>query len=271
METQMIKANNYDQAANELEAIEKGFSAKISDEIKEKDNTHFTVALVRSTDNPITKKYDHAVSIQQLNRRAFEKMESNLAVTGFDKMIVIHNPDPSVKRTTKTISLVPGSPASAANNQPIETPAQMEERIRKEYEQKFAGFVPASAANSNIDPTQVGATVNTPEEMEKRLRAEFEVKFGPNTDPETIKGDDFISVTEGGATLKINFNNPDLIVDGADDQTKAITMVGDYDHETTVPNLKKFAEENSIDIKGLTAKDKILERLDDWKAKNVKS
>lgn len=270
METKLIKANNYEQAAKELETVSPGLSAKINEEIDEKNNGHFTVALVRSTDNPVSKKYDHAVTVQQLNKRAFEKMEANLAVTGFDKMIVVHNPDPSHKRNTKTISLVPGSPAAAANNQPIETPAEMEARITAELSKKYEGFVPAAAANG-APMAVVGATVHTPEEMEARLRAEFELKFGPNTNPDVIKGEDFIAVTEGGATLKINLTHPDLIIDGANDINTNITMIGDFNDETTVPNLKKFAAENNIDLTGLTVKEKILDKLNAWKAENVKA
>lgn len=260
-----ILANNYDQAAKELETIEKGLSAKISNEIDEGNNGHFTVALVRSTNNEIMQKYEHKVSIQQLNSRAFEKMANNLAVTGYDKMIIVHNPDPNHKRNTKVVAFTPGSNQSNANNKPIETPEQIEARVRAEFEKKYEGFTPAP---EKIDLPLGGQQLETPEQIENRLRAEFEHRFGPDTKPEVEKTEDFISLSQDGAKLKIFFANPNAIFDSADETD--VVMVGDFNDRSSVADLEKFAKDNEIDLSGVTGKANILTVLKTWKSENVK-
>lgn len=84
-----IKANNYQQAFKEIEADKS--SESTSKEINENDRGHYVVALVKQQDNPVKKKYDVTINIQQYDDRGF--MTKGLGFLGFDKMVILHNPE----------------------------------------------------------------------------------------------------------------------------------------------------------------------------------
>jgi hypothetical protein len=151
-----IKANNYQQAFKEIEAIDKEVAKALPQEINENDRGHYVVALVKQQDNPVKKKYDVTINIQQYDDRGFAKAEKGLAFLGFDKMVILHNPE----QVTATVQ----TPAPATPATPTETAEQIEARLKKEFEEKYAGYVPApvtpAPAPASEDTTATG-TANT--------------------------------------------------------------------------------------------------------------
>ena len=153
-----IKANNYQQAFKEIEAIDKEVAKALPQEINENDRGHYVVALVKQQDNPVKKKYDVTLNIQQYDERGFAKAEKGLAFLGFDKIVIIHNPE-TVTATAQTTAPAPATPAT-----PTETAEEIEARLRKEFEEKYKGFAPAPAtpapAPASEDASATG-TANT--------------------------------------------------------------------------------------------------------------
>ena len=110
-----IKANNYQQAFKEIEAIDKEVAKALPQEINENDRGHYVVALVKQQDNPVKKKYDVTINIQQYDDRGFAKAEKGLAFLGFDKMVILHNPE-QVTATVQTPAPVTPAPAPASED-----------------------------------------------------------------------------------------------------------------------------------------------------------
>lgn len=150
-----IKANNYQQAFKEIEAIDKEVAKALPQEINENDRGHYVVALVKQQDNPVKKKYDVTINIQQYDERGFDKAKKGLAFLGFDKIVILHNPEEVTAQAN-----APQTPAPATPATPTETVEQIEARIKAELEKKYAGYVPAPAtpahALASKDTTATG-------------------------------------------------------------------------------------------------------------------
>lgn len=162
-----IKANNYQQAFKEIDAIDKEVAKALPQEINENDRGHYVVALVKQQDNPVKKKYDVTINIQQYDERGFAKAEKGLAFLGFDKMVILHNPE------EVTAQAQPTTPAPATPATPTETAEQIEARLKAEFEKKYAGYVPAPAT-----PAPAPATEDT--------TATGTENAGTGTDPKTV-------------------------------------------------------------------------------------
>lgn len=162
-----IKANNYQQAFKEIDAIDKEVAKALPQEINENDRGHYVVALVKQQDNPVKKKYDVTINIQQYDERGFAKAEKGLAFLGFDKMVILHNPE------EVTAQAQPTTPAPATPATPTETAEQIEARLKAEFEKKYAGYVPAPAT-----PAPAAATEDT--------TATGTENAGTGTDPKTV-------------------------------------------------------------------------------------
>lgn len=162
-----IKANNYQQAFKEIEAIDKEVAKALPQEINENDRGHYVVALVKQQDNPVKKKYDVTINIQQYDERGFAKAEKGLAFLGFDKIVILHNPE------EVTAQAQPTTPAPATPATPTETAEQIEARLKAEFEKKYAGYVPAPAT-----PAPAPATEDT--------TATSTENAGTGTDPKTV-------------------------------------------------------------------------------------
>ena len=102
-----IQANNYEIAFKEIEAIDKEVANALPKEINESDRGHYVVALVKKTDNPVKKTYETTINIQQFDARGFEKTSKSIAILGFDKMVVLHNPE-----TVEVAAIAPTTPAA---------------------------------------------------------------------------------------------------------------------------------------------------------------
>lgn len=87
-----FKSNRYAKATKELEAIAKGLSEKVSEDIKDTDKFHYHVALVKVTDRPGQVNNKVNVSVHCYSKQGWEKIQKNYAFHGFSKIVLVHDP-----------------------------------------------------------------------------------------------------------------------------------------------------------------------------------
>ena len=97
-----IKPNNLVQAQKEWDAIEGKKKNELTTEINEVDKDLFSVGLVRV--DVVNKKVTKSVNVQIFNKRAFEKIEKSFVYLGYDKIIVLHNPEKQIESSNANAS-----------------------------------------------------------------------------------------------------------------------------------------------------------------------
>lgn len=94
-----IKANNYSQASKELEAIEKGLSASISEDVKAGNENHFNVVMVQRINDAVNERYLTKLVPQTFSSEGYEKVKKQFKYLGYTKIILLH--DPTLKEEVK--------------------------------------------------------------------------------------------------------------------------------------------------------------------------
>lgn len=219
-----VKANTYKKALAELLAIDEKAENLLPQEISENDKDHYVCLMVKRDNNATKKRYETKVSVQQFDAQSFQKMIKNVAVTGYDYAIVLHNPD------NKGTDIVEGPIVSKTEAQLRE---EIEADLRKEFEAKFG--------------QQPDAVINT----EKNVKVEGEGAT-------LTQHIDHIPATDAAGT-GTEAKKEEIPAIVQDPTPKTIDISG-----YTVDKLKAFAKENEIDIKGVTAKDDIIATLQTW-------
>ena len=126
-----VKTTNYANAVKQAEAIGKGVSDKIPEQIKDADKSVYHVLLVRKQHNPAKKRYDVISSIQTFHKgQAFEKIAKNYARHNFDELIIVHDPTKLAKADAEATTL------KAHESKSID--AQIEKEEREAMEKRIA-------------------------------------------------------------------------------------------------------------------------------------
>jgi len=121
-----LKVSNYQQALKEINALDSEKAGIIKEEINFEDRNHYHVAMVRITDRPGQAKNDVSVNVQMFHESGFQKLEKNFQILGFNKLIVVHDPNQNPVEETQT------APQSGTTDTPpaiTKTPEEIEAEI----------------------------------------------------------------------------------------------------------------------------------------------
>ncbi|ALN97246.1 hypothetical protein LIT13_06710 [Flavobacterium psychrophilum] len=174
-----IQANNYEIAFKEIEAIDKEVANALPKEINESDRGHYVVALVKKTDNPVKKTYETTINIQQFDARGFEKTSKSIAILGFDKMVVLHNPE-----TVEVAAIAPTITAAPIKTQ-VEIDAEIEEKANAKAQELFDAKLKELEASK---PAPTTPAANDPKTVDLTELKIDELKAFAKTNEIDIKG-----------------------------------------------------------------------------------
>ena len=172
-----VKANNYKQAYEELKVLDATLAEKLSEEIDANDQGHNMVLCIKRHNNEQTQQYETNVSVQAFDNVSFEKLQRDYQFLGFSKIILLHKADGA-----KVIDLNAEAQAATATAPVAETEEQMRERIAKEFEAKYAGYVPSTPAGN--------AAASSQAEIEANAKAARKIEFLAMNLNAVKKGDD---------------------------------------------------------------------------------
>ena len=148
-----LKVSNYQQALNEINALDSAKAGIVKEDIKFDDRNHYHVALVRITDRPGQAKNDVSVNIQMFHQAGFEKLEKNFQILGFNKLIVVHDPTQNPVEETQT------APQSGTNDTPpatTKTPEEIEAEIEAKANAKADELFNARMAKMEAEKGKQG-------------------------------------------------------------------------------------------------------------------
>ena len=118
-----IKPNNLKQALKEIGALDEALVDSVPDKIAKIEEFVFHVLQVKIVTKIGQVKNDVIVSKQTYNKRSFEKFKSSYIYLGFDRIIVLHDPN-----------MVEDKPEVVL---PEFSKKEIEAKIRKEYDRKM--------------------------------------------------------------------------------------------------------------------------------------
>jgi hypothetical protein len=143
-----FKANNYDQAVKEIDALDKSKTEVIKEDIRFEDRKHFHVAMVRITDRPGEAKNDVSVNVQMFHDQGFVKLQKSFSFLGWNKLVVVHDPRQNeIEATNPTIE------KDSAMKTPAEIEAEIEAKAEKMFQEKLAKM---EAGKKTSDSTKSG-------------------------------------------------------------------------------------------------------------------
>jgi hypothetical protein len=148
-----FKANNYDQAVKEIDALDKSKTEVIKEDIRFEDRKNFHVAMVRITDRPGEAKNDVSVNVQMFHDQGFVKLQKSFSFLGWNKLVVVHDPRQNeIEATNPTIE----------KDSAMKTPAEIEAEIEapkkcfKKSWQKWKRGKKTSDSTKSGDVPEVG-------------------------------------------------------------------------------------------------------------------
>lgn len=129
-----LKVSNYQQALKEINALDSEKAGIIKEEINFDDRNHYHVAMVRITDRPGQAKNDVSVNVQMFHESGFQKLEKNFQILGFNKLIVVHDPNQNPVEETQT---APQTTPPATTKTPEEIEAEIEAKANAKADELF--------------------------------------------------------------------------------------------------------------------------------------
>lgn len=129
-----LKVSNYQQALKEINALDSTKAGIIKEEINFDDRNHYHVAMVRITDRPGQAKNDVSVNVQMFHESGFQKLEKNFQILGFNKLIVVHDPNQNPVEETQT---APQTTPPATTKTPEEIEAEIEAKANAKADELF--------------------------------------------------------------------------------------------------------------------------------------
>lgn len=147
-----FKTNKFQQANNEIEALDKGLSVNIPTEISEKEKGHYHVALVKIKDRPGEVKNEVKVSVQTFSKISFLKLERNFKFLGYTKIIIVHDPNAVSELADNQDEDEDKKVINLTNTPPAKTEAEIEAEIEKRANEK---------ANEILKTQQAGQQAST--------------------------------------------------------------------------------------------------------------
>lgn len=98
-----MKANNYQQACKELDAIEAGLSSQISEEVKEGNKGHFNVVMVQRINDSTNERYLTKLIPQAFSESGYDKVKKQFPFLGYSKIVLLHDPTLKVKEVKEEV------------------------------------------------------------------------------------------------------------------------------------------------------------------------
>jgi hypothetical protein len=163
-----FKASNYAQALKEIHSLDSEKAEIIKEEINFEDRNHYHVAMVRITDRPGEAKNEVSVNIQLFHEAGFRKLEKNFPFLGWNKLVVIH--DPNQNPIEETIAPEAGSvapPVITKTQEEIEAEieAKADAKANELFEARIAKIEADKAKAGSVAPTK-GNKLDTDQQLE---------------------------------------------------------------------------------------------------------